>query len=311
MRVLFRYALLILGLTLCLTSVSAQSSEGEGTVSDCTKVGLKIHRSPGGSNGGFGDDDQNNPSTGEGTGGTFGDSDQQNPTTEGGDGGFSDSDMGGDVPLTPPSRLYVEETSVRCGSQTVIPVLFENEAEYGGLQFEVTLPEGITLNKVTKTERLSDDFVLQKSKTGENTWQILLYNSNRLSFTGNDGVLFTMTVDVADEMAEGDYTMTFSDIVASGVDESQEDLADFSTTITVEKYLIGDANRDNRVNVTDIMAVANYILKQPSSNFNEKAADVNNDNRVNVTDIMGIANIILKVNPTQNTPAIIQMLDPQ
>ncbi len=214
------------------------------------------------------------------------------------------------APVTP-SRLYAEETSVRCGSQTVIPVLFENVAEYGGLQFEVTLPEGITLNKVTKTERLSDDFVLQKSQTGDNTWQILLYNSNRLSFTGNDGALFTMTVDVADEMAEGDYTMTFSDIVASGVDESQEDLADFSTTITVEKYLTGDANRDNRVNVTDIMAVANYILKQPSNNFNVKAADVNNDNRVNVTDIMGIANIILKVNPTKNTPAKKQMLDPQ
>jgi len=213
-------------------------------------------------------------------------------------------------PVTP-SRLYVEETSVRCGSQTVIPVLFENVAEYGGLQFEVTLPEGITLNKVTKTERLSDDFVLQKSQTGNNIWQILLYNSNRLSFTGNDGALFTMTVDVADEMAEGDYTMTFSDIVASGIDESQEDLADYSTTITVEKYLTGDANRDNRVNVTDIMAVANYILKQPSSNFNVKAADVNNDNPVNVTDIMGIANIILKVNPTKNTPAKKQMLDPQ
>ncbi len=209
------------------------------------------------------------------------------------------------------SRLYVEETSVRCGSQAVIPVLFENEAEYGGLQFEVTLPEGITLNKLTKTERLSDDFVLQKSQSGDNTYQILLYNSNRLSFTGNDGALFTMTVDVADEMAVGDYTMTFSDIVASGVDESQEDLANFSTTITVEKYLTGDANRDNRVNVTDIMAVANYILKQPSSNFNVKAADVNNDNRINVTDIMGIANIILKVNPAQSAPARIQTLDPQ
>ncbi len=78
----------------------------------------------------------------------------------------------------------------------------------------------------------------------------------------------------------------------------------------MEKYLIGDANRDNRVNVTDIMAVANYILKQPSNNFNEKAADVNNDNRINVTDIMGIANIILKVTPVQSAPAKILMIDP-
>lgn len=213
-------------------------------------------------------------------------------------------------PVIPPSRLYVEEISLRCGSQAVIPVLFENEGEYGGLQCEVTLPAGITLSKVTKTNRLSDDFTLQKSKSGDNTYQILLYNTSRLSFTGNDGALFTMTVDVDDNMAEGDYAMTFTDIVASGIDESQEDQADFSVPIHVEKYLVGDANRDNRVNVTDIMAVANYILKNPSSNFNAKAADVNNDNRINVTDIMGIANIILKVNPAQSAPRI-QTLDPQ
>lgn len=209
------------------------------------------------------------------------------------------------------ASLYVEDTSVHCGSQTVIPVFFESETEYGGLQCEVTLPAGITLSKLSKTDRLSDDFVLQKSKIGDNTWQILLYNTSRQSFSGNDGALFTMTVDVDDDMAEGDYTMTFSNIVASGVDESQDDLADYSTTIRVEKYLMGDANRDGRVNVTDIMAVANHILKQTGSNFNEKAADVNGDGRVNVTDIVGIANIILKVNTEQNDPARALTLDPQ
>ena len=58
--------------------------------------------------------------------------------------------------------------------------------------------------------------------------------------------------------------------------------------------LVGDANGDGKVNVTDIMAVANYILKLETINFQEQAADVNADNRINVTDIMGIANIILK-----------------
>jgi hypothetical protein len=57
----------------------------------------------------------------------------------------------------------------------------------------------------------------------------------------------------------------------------------------------GDANGDGVVNVTDIMAVANYILKIQMQSFNEAAADVNGDSSVNVTDIMGIANIILKV----------------
>ena len=216
-----------------------------------------------------------------------------------------------EAPVLASSGLYVAETTVLCGSQETLPVVFESEIAYGGLQCELTLPEGITLSKVTKTERLTDDFILQKNQTGDNTYQILLYNTNRLSFAGNDGALFTLTVDVDDEMAVGDYTLMLKDIVVSTIDEQQDDLPDFSGTIHVEDYMIGDANRDNRVNVTDIMAIANYILRIPGNNFNEKAADLNGDNRVNVTDIMGVANIILRVNTTQNAPWNGQMLDPQ
>ena len=66
----------------------------------------------------------------------------------------------------------------------------------------------------------------------------------------------------------------------------------------------GDANGDGVVNVTDIMAVANYILKIQMQTFVEAAADVNGDNSVNVTDIMGIANIILKVTPGSNSRVV-------
>ena len=216
-----------------------------------------------------------------------------------------------EAPVLASSGLYVAETTVLCGSQETLPVVFESEIAYGGLQCELTLPEGITLSKVTKTERLTDDFILQKNQTGDNTYQILLYNTNRLSFAGNDGALFTLTVDVDNEMAVADYTLMLKDIVVSTIDEQQDDLPDFSGTIHVEDYMIGDANRDNRVNVTDIMAIANYILRIPGNNFNEKAADLNGDNRVNVTDIMGVANIILRVNTTHNAPWNGQMLDPQ
>lgn len=75
------------------------------------------------------------------------------------------------------------------------------------------------------------------------------------------------------------------------------------TSFTLETYLTGDATNDGRVNVTDIMAVANYILKINMDNFNPQAADVNGDGRINVTDIMGIANIILKVTPSSNSRA--------
>ena len=62
----------------------------------------------------------------------------------------------------------------------------------------------------------------------------------------------------------------------------------------------GDANGDGEVNVTDIMAVANFILGIDMTTFYEQAADVNGDDDVNVTDIMGIANIILGVNTSSS-----------
>ena len=68
----------------------------------------------------------------------------------------------------------------------------------------------------------------------------------------------------------------------------------FLVVLLEEGTMVGDANGDGRVNVTDIMLVANRILKLDADNFQEQAADVNADSRINVTDIMGIANIILK-----------------
>lgn len=55
----------------------------------------------------------------------------------------------------------------------------------------------------------------------------------------------------------------------------------------------GDANGDEEVNVTDYMAIANYILGSNPINFNENTADVNTDGIVNVIDYVGVANIIL------------------
>ena len=58
----------------------------------------------------------------------------------------------------------------------------------------------------------------------------------------------------------------------------------------------GDVNLDGRVDVVDINAVINYILKlDPGNPFVLEAADVNGDGRVDVEDINGIINIILKI----------------
>ena len=64
-------------------------------------------------------------------------------------------------------------------------------------------------------------------------------------------------------------------------------------------YILGDVNSDGLVNVTDIVSTVNYIIENPSPDFNKDAADLNGDGEINVTDIVMMVSIIMKGNPGQ------------
>ena len=61
-----------------------------------------------------------------------------------------------------------------------------------------------------------------------------------------------------------------------------------------DDMISGDANGDKIVDIVDVTATVNYILGNPSENFNRRAADVNGDKTVDVVDVVAIVNIILR-----------------
>ena len=52
-----------------------------------------------------------------------------------------------------------------------------------------------------------------------------------------------------------------------------------------QDIVIGDANGDNEVNITDITYIIDKINDKPATDFNEKAADLNEDGEINITDV--------------------------
>ena len=212
------------------------------------------------------------------------------------------------------NRLYADDATGRSGATVIIPLMLKTEAEYAGMQCVVKLSDGFTLNKVTRTNRVPTNDIIQSNSIGNNEYQLLVYSTNRETFAGNDGALVELHVAVDNTVEDGAYTMQFSDIHVSDVDMNIKDLASAHSNITISNtLLIGDVNNDGKVLVNDIMGVANYILKIPMQNFNEKAADVDGDGRILVNDIMGIANIILKINTqsSNKAPRMEDSLDPQ
>ena len=88
------------------------------------------------------------------------------------------------------------------------------------------------------------------------------------------------------------------DVVVSGAEAENYDITYVNGVLTVE-FIVGDANGDGKVTITDAVAIVNFILGNPSDNFNKAAANVNDDYdddgnpKITITDAVGVVNIIL------------------
>lgn len=213
------------------------------------------------------------------------------------------------------NRLVATTGKGLSGGKATLPVNMTNADEIAGIQFKIRTPQGITVAtdgagkpKIKATSRLNN--MTMNSAQNEDYTEVLIYGIGEY-VEGNSGSIANVEVDISEALGLGDYKIEIYDIILTK--KNALEIAPFSvkSTLTLVDAELGDANRDGRVNVTDIIAVANHILHQSQGTFDETAADINGDNKINVTDIIGIANIILKINVPKNAPMKNQVLDPQ
>ena len=198
------------------------------------------------------------------------------------------------------NTLSLTDVQVLCGRQIILPVKMNNTENITAIQFDLTLPAGVSIAKnaqgkyiVEKTGRCADH-MLNVSKPGDaNVYRVLLYITPVENITGSEGAVLNVTLETSESMTEGEYDVTISNINLTTPDETKITPADVTCKLTVNNSIPGDANGDGSIDVTDIVSIANAILGRPSSSFDAAAADVNGDSSVDVTDIVVVANIIL------------------
>ncbi|MBR6033112.1 MAG: dockerin type I repeat-containing protein [Bacteroidaceae bacterium] len=207
--------------------------------------------------------------------------------------------------------IYLEKMEGFLGSSATLSFKMKNTANIRGFQFDLYLPEGVT--PVVKNNRIQaklssgrlpedDEHKLALQEQEDGSIRILCNSEYDETFTGNSGEIFTMTVNVAEDMAEGNYPIVMKQMRLSETDiDHYYDTNRVQSTITIMAFMLGDINGDGVVNVSDYIGVANHIMGNTPTSFNISAADVNRDGIVNVSDYIGIANIILTGNPYGNT----------
>lgn len=196
--------------------------------------------------------------------------------------------------------LYLDKTEVCPGQQAVLSFKMKNTAAIQTIGVYLELPTGMTAAEDdgdllielsaarTKASRhaISSNYV-------DGQYRIGILGIAGREFEGTDGEVFTVTVDVDEEMAEGDYPVILRNINLTDTSDVPHDTSHYKTTISVVDITPGDANGDGSVNMSDANMVTNYFLGKTNAAMKAKASDVNNDGSINMTDANMIVNMYL------------------
>lgn len=198
--------------------------------------------------------------------------------------------------------IYIDKVEAVKGHQYTLSVKLKNNVDIQGYQFDLYLPQGIsvatdengkalaTLSRARMTDDQNNSFGFNFQTDG--ALRVLDYFTDRTAFSGTDGEVAQIILNVTDSLKAGDYPVVLKKVTVTSTAEKGYDTKELKSTITVKDYKLGDVNNDGIFNVLDVTATNNYILGLNPESFIKDAADVNKDGEVNVTDLIIMNNRI-------------------
>lgn len=192
----------------------------------------------------------------------------------------------------PLNTTYVSDVSIAPSGQATLTISMKNSVEIGGFEFDLYLPEGMTVNHSVDTYGdvvANASLVEERTDASRHTFQtsfipsndyshlkVLCYSSSSKTFLYNDGEVAKIVIDADESIQEGDYIASFKNVVISNATDTYA-TAVVNCNITVEentpKYDKGytlslaplsaesgteyDEDIDNEENIVAVIKMAN------------------------------------------------------
>lgn len=208
---------------------------------------------------------------------------------------------------TPKNLIYIDPANASAGSYHTISVKMKNDINVTGYQFDVYLPEGMSfaqdfdgnyaaaLSSQRTSTSATDLFMSSIQKDG--SLRIICNSSTGSAFSGNDGEIATIRIFINKSVAAGTYGINIKNVEMSEKTGNNGIKPDNSKAqITVAKSqsstILGDANNDGEISVSDYSAIAYHIV-HGSNTINTSVADINGDGIISVADLAAISYLIM------------------
>ena len=179
-----------------------------------------------------------------------------------------------------------------------LPVMLHNADAAQGIQFDVYLPEGLGMDYewsgdfgVALSERAQGHSV-SAARRADGSVRVVVYSLNGQPFNDHDGQLLRLPISTRENT--GEFKVEIKNIHISGPNSYNFSAPDYSTTLSVKDYPLGDSNGDGEVSVFDATNTVDNILERWTERFIKKAADVNGDGIITVSDVTATIDVILE-----------------
>lgn len=200
--------------------------------------------------------------------------------------------------------IYIEKQDLHPGTTATLSIQMKNTAAIRGFQFDLYLPKGFSVVKNSdgnimaepNPERFPGGNVktLGIEEQADGGIRFLCSALSYNTFVGTNGEIATLKVTIAEDVQNGNYPIIITDMTLTETDINKFYETPYLMTYMNVYYILGDVNRDDKVDVLDYTGVANHIMGKQQQGFVKQAADVDRNGKIDVSDYTGIANFILK-----------------
>ena len=182
-------------------------------------------------------------------------------------------------------------------SQYALTISMQNSLPVVALQFNLHwIPGMVPVQETVKLSARATGHEVKITEQAEGNYQILIYSSENKPIAPGEGSILTL---IYNNKVEGsDYNGT--NIMADQIILSTQDERNCASSTTASlrigglSGILGDANNDGKITVTDAACIIDYLLERDFSRFTESQADMNKDQRITITDVVEVIHTILQ-----------------
>ena len=197
-------------------------------------------------------------------------------------------------------RLYIENFDIAAGETLQVPVLLLNDTVYCGLQTDLYLPEGLSLDMeddeyiIDLTSRRHSSHTVASRQLSDGAIRIYVSSISAKEFSGNSGAIMVLSI-TADNNFSGRAVIELKNSICAEAIGTRHVLDDEACIVNPGYIpaIRGDVNCDGLVNISDVTALISAIVNESFDAVNMDNADVNGDGLVNISDVTMLISYVL------------------